>query len=81
MTGFLLIRLRVPDMEWIIRIYQECEGGIEKSVRGITVWHHEACLVMTNGDREEQIFLSHPRTINGLFFSCSQLNAAYLYLK
>ena len=29
----------------IIRIYHECEGGIEKSVPRITVgWHHEACL-------------------------------------
>ena len=27
----------------IIRIYHECEGGIEKSVAGITVCHHEAC--------------------------------------
>ena len=33
-----------------IRIYHECEGGKEKSVPRITVWHHEACRVMTNGD-------------------------------
>ena len=23
-----------------IRIYYECEDGIEKSILGITVWHH-----------------------------------------
>ena len=28
----------------------ECESGNEKFVPKITVWHHEACLVMTNGD-------------------------------
>ena len=39
-----------------IRIHQECESGIEKSVLRITVWHHEACRVMTNGDSEGQIF-------------------------
>ena len=36
-----------------IRIYHECEGGIEKSVLKITVWHHEAFPVVTlNGDSE-----------------------------
>ena len=39
-----------------IRIHHECEGGIEKSVPRIDDWHHEACRVMTNGDREGQIF-------------------------
>ena len=32
------------------RIHHECEGGIENSVLRITVCHHEACRVMTNGD-------------------------------
>ena len=41
-----------------IRIYHECEGRIEKSVVRNTVWHHEVCRVMTNGDQEGQIFLS-----------------------
>ena len=41
---------------------------IEKSVPRITVWHHEACRVMTNGDREGRIFLSHPQTNNILFY-------------
>ena len=27
----------------IIRIYDECEGGLEKSVPRITIWHHKAC--------------------------------------
>ena len=58
----------------IIRIYHECEGGIEK------YWHHEACQVMTNGDCKGQIFLSHPHT-NNRFFSCSPLNTTFLYLK
>ena len=30
--------------------------------------HHEACRVMTNGDRERQIFLSDLHTNNELFF-------------
>ena len=50
-----------------IRIYYECEGGIEKSVPRITDWHHEACRVMTLiGDREGRIFLS-PHTTNNEF--------------
>ena len=44
-----------------------------KSVPKITDWHHGACRVMTNGDREGRIFLSHPHTYNG-FLSCSPLN-------
>ena len=41
---------------------------MEKSVPRITVWHHEACGVMTNGDLEGQISLSYLHTDNGLFF-------------
>ena len=52
----------------IIRIHHECEGGMEKSDPRITVWHHEACRVMTNSDHEERIFLSHLHTNNGLVF-------------
>ena len=51
-----------------IRIYHEFEGEIEKSVPRITVWHHEACRVMTNGDPEGWIFLSYPHTKNGFVF-------------
>ena len=61
------------------RIYHECDEWIEKIVM-ITIWHLEACGVMTNSDREEQIFLSNPHTNNRLF-SCSPLNATFLYLK
>ena len=50
-----------------IRIYHECEGRIEKSVRKITIWHHQACRVMTNGDPEGRIFLSYLRTNIGFF--------------
>ena len=47
----------------IIRIYQECEGRIEKSVSRIAVWHHEACQVMRNGDVPRDIFfLSYPKS-------------------
>ena len=51
-----------------IRIYYESEGGIEKSVPRITVWHHKPCRVMANSDPEGRIFLSHPHTNNGFFF-------------
>ena len=61
-----------------IRIYHECEGRIEKSVPRITVWHHEACRVMTNCDPEGQIFLSYPHTNIGFFFL---LTSTVLYLK
>ena len=49
-----------PCFANIIRFHQECEGEIEKSVPRITVWHHEACRVITKGDLEGQIFISHP---------------------
>ena len=60
-----------------IRIHHECEGRIEKSVLRITDWHHTACRVMTNGDRQGQVFPSHPHTINGFFFL---LTTKYLIL-
>ena len=53
---------------YIIGICHECEGGIEKSVPRITIWHHKACRVMTNGVPEGRIFLSHPHTNNGFLF-------------
>ena len=51
-----------------IRMYHECEDRIEKSIPRITIWHHEACRVMTNGDTEGWIFLSYSHTNNGFFF-------------
>ena len=41
--------------------------------------HREACRVMTNGDREGWIFLSHSHTNSG-FFSCSPLNTPFKVL-
>ena len=46
----------------------ECEGRIEKLVPRIAIWHHEACRVMTNGDPEGQIFLSHPHVKNRFIY-------------
>ena len=51
-----------------IRIYHECESGIEKCVSRITDSHLKACRVMSNGDNEGRILLSHPQTNSGLFF-------------
>ena len=50
------VRLYYEREGGIIRIYHEYEGGIEKSIPRITDWHHEACQVMTIGDREGRIF-------------------------
>ena len=71
-TREILPVLKINKAEDNIRIHHECEGGIEKFVPRITDWHHEACRVMTIGDREGVVFLSHPHTNNGLF-SCSPL--------
>ena len=49
-----------------IRIYHEYE--IEKSVKRFTDFNQEACRVMTIGDREGWISLSHPHTNYGFFF-------------
>ena len=61
-----------------IRTHQEGEGGIENSTLRITVWHHEACRVMTNCDRDGLIFLSQPHS-NNRYFSCSSFNTTHLY--
>ena len=60
--------LLIASILYIIRIYHQCEGKIEKSVLRIAVWHHEACRVMTNGNPEGQIFLPYPHMNNGFFF-------------
>ena len=59
----------------IIRIYHECEGKIEKSVPRVTVWHHQVCQVMTNGDPKGQI--SYPHANNAFFF----LLTLFIYFK
>ena len=33
----------IRNWKYTIRIYHVCEGGLEKSVPRITVWHHKAC--------------------------------------
>ena len=63
-----LLKYPFTGFQHNIRIHHEFEGGIVKSVPRITVWHHEACRVMTNGDPEGRIFISHPHTNNGYFF-------------
>ena len=68
---FIVITVRCNNL----LIYHE--GEMEKSVPRITDWHHKACQVMTNGDREGQIFLSHPYTKNGFF---NLLTTKYLIL-
>ena len=62
----------------LIRIYHECEGGIEKNIPRIIDWHHKACWVMTIGDRQGQIFLFHPHTNNGFFFLLTTYTAFIL---
>ena len=52
----------------ILRISNECEDAIEKSVQRIAVWHHGACRLMTNDDRDGRIFLSHHHKNNELVF-------------
>ena len=65
----------------IIRIYQECDGGIERSMPRITVWHHEACQVVIIGYPSGRFFfLSYPHTNNALS-SCSPSNFALLFHK
>ena len=46
----------------IIRVCHKCEDGIEIPVPRITIWQYEACRVITKGDPEGRIFLSHPQT-------------------
>ena len=35
---------------------------------GITVWHHQACQLMKNADRQEQIFPAHQIRISDILF-------------
>ena len=58
---------------WVMGIYHECEGRIEKSVPRITVWHHEACRVMKSGDPEGRIFYPNLTRIMDSFFLLTTL--------
>ena len=60
----------------IIRSHHECEGEIEKSVPRFTNWHHEACRVMTNGDRKGRFFYPILTQIMDSF-SCSPFNTSF----
>ena len=60
----------------IIRIYHECEGGIETSILSIAIWNHVACRLKTNGDFFYPILT---QIID--CFSCSPLNFAFLFKK
>ena len=53
----------------IIRIYHECEAGIEKFVPRITKWHRKACPVIM---RDGFFYPILTRIIDSL--SCSPLN-------
>ena len=68
------LQTKVANKSFIVCIRLECR--IEKSVPRITVWHHEACRVVTNGDPEGRIFISLPHTNYGFIF-CSPLNFAF----
>ena len=64
-----------------ISIHHEREVGITKYVPRITDWHHEACIVMINGDPEVWMFLSHPDRNNGFFFLFTTTKYQILYWK
>ena len=56
-------------IDWlIINIHQECEGGLEKIRPEDHRLASRGLPMITNGDHEGRIFLSHPHTNNGLFF-------------
>ena len=62
-----------------IRIYHECKDGIEKNpTKGSPIGIIRLAPVMTIGDCEGLIFLSHPHMIDGSF-SYSPFNTAFLY--
>ena len=58
--------------------YKHLSGGLRgvdrKIVPRITVWHHEACRVMPDCDREGRIFLSTPYNHDRFFFFLAHLS-------
>ena len=52
----------------LIRIYYECEGGIEKTASRITVWYHNDCRGMANGVRKGRGFLYATHANDGFIF-------------
>ena len=71
--SFVLSFPRTIQLCEIISIHHECERDIEISIPSITDWHHEAFGVVTNGDHEGRIFLSHPHTNNRIIFLANYL--------
>ena len=65
----------IPDLCLLLYVYPKCKDGIQTSILRFIAWHHEAYRVMTNGDREGQIFLSHSHSPDRCF--CSLFNIAY----
>ena len=49
--------LNAIEIDKNIRIYNACEGRIEKSVQRITVWHHEACFIVPTKILSSLIFI------------------------
>ena len=70
---------------WIIRICNEWEVWIDKSVPRVTVWHHEALPSDAKQWPEGQIYRSMPLTNDRFFFLhtflCKSLNKLQFYLK
>ena len=63
-----------------IRIYHECEGGVEKSVLRSTIWHRKESLAMPKG--APQVGLFYPTLTQVMdSFSCSPLNTAFKIFK
>ena len=64
----------------IIRIYDECEGWIEKSIPRVAVWHHEACRVMKNGNPEGRIYISYICTLTRIMDYFLAHHCFYLFI-
>ena len=68
---YIQIHVHLFNVQQIIRIFHGCEVRIEKSVRWVTVWHHEAlpkaewCQTVIS---KERIFLSAPNNHDRFFF-------------
>ena len=72
-SALIQVRIKGEACLYSVRV------GYKKCVPRITDGHHEVCRVMTNGDREGQIFYpTHTLLMDS--FSCSPLNTLYLVL-
>ena len=64
MGGLWAMLLKYPYGH--IKIHDECQVGIEKSVLRVTDWHHEACQVITRDVCAAVCFLSFPHSGTGM---------------